>query len=341
VRSPTGKPVTRLQVLVDGVETDIGAERGMKRVIANTTTGDTFTIAVPVPAKDCGIALIASTTDGASEPAQVRLRWAGAAAAPALADLPACYVLAMGVSTYQIKDLTLTYPTKDVQDIAAAFQAQAGKLYRVVTPKVLADPTRAQILDGFDWLAKQCTNRDLAVIAIAGHGEVDQKGTYYLLPADADPTRLRATAVPHSDLVRSIQDLPCKKLAFLDTCHAGAAQGGGRRRGAADASELINTLADPETGCIMFCAATGRQPSQEKDEWRNGAFSKAVVEALTGKATGVTDPVMTAILAADKLTHARLNTYVAERVKQLTEGQQTPTYAAPSTIPDFPVAVRK
>ncbi len=52
-----------------------------------------------------------------------------------------------------------------------------------------------------------------------------------------------------------------------------------------------------------------RQPSQERQDWNNGAFSKAVVEALTGKAAGVTDPVLTAILSADKLTHTRLNTY--------------------------------
>jgi len=34
-----------------------------------------------------------------------------------------------------------------------------------------------------------------------------------------------------------------------------------------------------------------------------------------------------------------LDLYISERVKELTEGQQTPTTVKPPNVPDFPVAV--
>jgi len=43
----------------------------------------------------------------------------------------------------------------------------------------------------------------------------------------------------------------------------------------------------------------------------------------------------------EKITVTTLESYVAERVKELTEGIQTPTVAKPQTIPDFPIGVRR
>ncbi|MCX8039578.1 MAG: hypothetical protein N3B15_03260, partial [Planctomycetota bacterium] len=115
-----------------------------------------------------------------------------------------------------------------------------------------------------------------------------------------------------------------------------------RQRGlAADATELLNRLADAEVGVVSFHASTARQPSWEREEWGHGAFTKALVEALTGEAPGVRDPFLRSILDNDPLTHTRLHGYIAERVRQLTDGVQSPTYVAPSTVPDFPIARRR
>jgi hypothetical protein len=35
-----------------------------------------------------------------------------------------------------------------------------------------------------------------------------------------------------------------------------------------------------------------------------------------------------------------LDLYLSERVKELTQGQQTPTTTKPKTVPDFPIAMR-
>ena len=69
----------------------------------------------------------------------------------------------------------------------------------------------------------------------------------------------------------------------------------------------------------------------EDPAWGNGAFTKALVEALNGKA---------AYGGSKKITINMLDLYLSERVKELTKGQQTPTTTKPLTIQDFPVAIQ-
>ncbi len=82
---------------------------------------------------------------------------------------------------------------------------------------------------------------------------------------------------------------------------------------------------------MVFAASTGKQVAQERDEWGNGAFTKALLEGIGGQADyGHTG----------KITVNMLDLYISERVKELTQGQQTPSTTKPQTIADFPVAVR-
>ena len=70
--------------------------------------------------------------------------------------------------------------------------------------------------------------------------------------------------------------------------------------------------------------------SQENAARGNGAFTKAVVEGLSGKAD---------FSKNGKITHKGLDYYVSERVKELTKGQQSPVSISPSGVTDFPVAL--
>jgi hypothetical protein len=42
-----------------------------------------------------------------------------------------------------------------------------------------------------------------------------------------------------------------------------------------------------------------------------------------------------------RITYNMLHLYVSERVKALTAGRQHPTMISPSTVPDFPIAVKR
>jgi hypothetical protein len=98
-----------------------------------------------------------------------------------------------------------------------------------------------------------------------------------------------------------------------------------------DINAMVNELTSAENGAVVFASSTGKQDSLEDPLWGNGAFTKALVEALNGKA---------AYGGHKKITINMLDLYLSERVKELTRGQQTPTTTKPQTIQDFPIAIQ-
>jgi uncharacterized caspase-like protein len=99
-----------------------------------------------------------------------------------------------------------------------------------------------------------------------------------------------------------------------------------------DITQVVNELSSAENGAIVFASSTGTQISQELEQEHNGAFTKALVEGLDGQADLLHDGVITV---------ASLETYVDERVKVLTKNHQSPAMAKPSTVPNYPIAVKK
>ena len=88
-----------------------------------------------------------------------------------------------------------------------------------------SNATRGDVLDGFDWIERGVTQHDLAVVFLAGHGVNDDRGDYWFLPHDADPDRLRRSAVNWRDLTALLENMPGKTLLLVDTCKAGNATG--------------------------------------------------------------------------------------------------------------------
>ena len=64
-------------------------------------------------------------------------------------------------------------------------------------------------------------------------------------------------------------------------------------------------------------------------EW-SGAFTKILIEGIEGGAN---------YLNAGAITVNSLDLYLSDRVKVLTNGQQTLTTTKPQTIQDFPIAI--
>lgn len=325
VRSPSGEPVTGVRLLVNGRpvqfrEKEKGAPGGLREVT------------VPLPAGESEIAVIAENRHAASEPAIVRLSRAVDEPAGEISIQPRLFILAVGVAAYPDKDLVLEYAAKDARDFASLMLLQKGGLYGEVTAKVLTDgaATREAILDGFQWLRREATERDTAVVFLSGHGVTEPNGTYYYLPVSGDQNKPAGTAVVFSEIRNTLMTLPGKAILFVDTCHAGNVLGG--RRGTADLNGVVNELSSAENGVVVFASSTGRQYSLEDESWGNGAFTKALVEGIGGKAD---------YTGKGRITVTSLDLWLSERVQELTEGRQTPTTAKPRTIQDFPLALRR
>ncbi len=200
-----------------------------------------------------------------------------------------------------------------------------------------ANPTRANVEDGLYWLQHVATNRDLAVIFLAGHGFLDAKQSFWFLTREADISKLRTTAISTDDLRDLIASIPGKKVLLIDACHAGAATVGYRATVGGttfDMGKVVNDFSSVGSGVIVFAASTGTEWANEDFKWgRHGAFSKALIEAI-GEGKASIDP-------SKPITTDMLDLYIEERVKAMTDGKQHPVMNRPVIIPDFPIAMAK
>jgi hypothetical protein len=327
IRTPSGEPVTGVKALVGG--RPVSTQRAIQIVPKEEEIRE---IKVPIPEGESQISIVAENIFSASEPATVRVKWRGKVQKEEFVIKPKLYVLAVGISKYEDKNLTLDFAAKDASDFAEAIQKQKGELYRDVAIKLLANEkaTKDEILDGLDWIQKETTSKDVAIVFLAGHGVNDPGGLYYFLPVNVNTEKLKRTGTPFSDIKNTIASLTGKTIVFLDTCHSGNIMG--KRRGALDTTGIVNELTSAESGAVVFASSTGNQYSVEDPAWKNGAFTKALLEGISGKAD---------YSGKGKITINMLDLYISERVKELTKGQQTPTTTKPQTIPDFPIAVSK
>jgi len=159
IRSPSAEPVTRVKVLVDGRPIESGLE-----IKQTEKDQDIRTTKVTIPEKDAEIAIIAENKYATSEPARVTLKWSGKVKEDEFIIKPKLYVLSIGVSKYEDKNLTLQFAAKDASDFAEILLKQKGGLYRDVVVKVFTDEkaTRDEIIDGFDWISKETTSKDIS-----------------------------------------------------------------------------------------------------------------------------------------------------------------------------------
>jgi WD40 repeat protein len=331
VRSPSGERVTGVDVLVDGRRlSDLPAARVLSAEPLPRDSEQEASIAIPL-SKDATISVIARIEDRVSEAANVKLIWKGMAE-PDLRK-PRLYVLAIGVSRYKDPRLTLDFAAADATDVAAAFKAQEGGIYREVVMTVLRDEeaTLRNVEKGLEWIAHETTQGDTALVFVAGHGtNEDQK--YYFLPADVDISQLQNTAAPQDEIRRWLVEIRGTALFFFDTCQSGSVMGGPRLT-RPDINGVVNDFASAENGVVVFAASEGQEVAYEEKSWGHGAFSKALLEALSGKAE--------IFPGRREITVAGLEFWLSDRVKQLTKDRQHPTSVKPYAIRDIAIAELK
>ena len=323
--TPSDAPITEVKVLIDGRPLS-----DAKSIVRHRETAQAKNeIRVKVPEKDCKVSVIAYNRHAASQESGVSLKWKGRTPAPDENILkPRLYILSVGVSNYQDTGLRLKFAAKDAKDFAQVLEKQKGKHYGDVVTLLKQDATRADVLEGFEWIEKHATKQDTAMIFISGHGMNDSYGSYYFLASDANPDKIKSTGVLYSDIKNTMSNLPSKVLLFIDTCHAGNVMGEGRK---ADVTRIVNELSSAENGIVVFASSTGKQSSLENTQWGNGAFTKALVEGLDGGAD---------LLKKGKITISLLNAFVYDRVTEMTGGKQTPVNNTPKSTEDFTIAVK-
>ncbi|MBF0185856.1 MAG: caspase family protein [Magnetococcales bacterium] len=188
LESPSDAPVNWLIPHVDG--RPLVESGGLERIKPEAAEGE---VTLTLPERDLSLALIAENRHGFSEPAQLRLQWQGGkksqmaedgSVSKAFVAKPNLYVLAIGVQTYRSDKLpNLKYPVKDAEDFVRVIKKQERILYQNVEIKSLPNATRDEVLNGLEWLERQTTAKDVAMLFLSGHGVNDRNGYYHVPPA--------------------------------------------------------------------------------------------------------------------------------------------------------------
>jgi WD40 repeat protein len=329
IRLPSPDDSVRIEAAVDGAKVVADDKQLVDR--GDTRAG---VLHLTIPRRDSVVSLIAYNGNGASVPALVHVQWRGAAVEQKLN----LYVLAIGISNYKDEHLQLHFAAKDADDFVALAKAQEGGLYG----KVIMHPqhgdlrdgeaTKDAILDELDWIMHAVTNtNDVAMVFLSGHGVTTPDQHYRFLPYDYDPDRVERTTISDSDLKEYLTKIGGKKIFFFDTCYSGDVIQGRAISTQPDVDKFANDLKQAQNGVVVFASSTGNELSQENDDWKNGAFTKAVVEGMRGDA---------ARPGNDAISISDLESFVSKRVKELTHGNQRPMTAKPITVEDFWIAER-
>ncbi len=316
-KSVNDLPIRDITVLLNGRPTESAGKR-------TSPPSDRMTMRFEVPVKlNAGenvLTAIASNVHANSKPAILKVHREVASSRP---NRPKLYILAIGISNYADGKLDLKYPHEDARSFVEMWQGQKA-FYESVETKLLInkDATSQKVREAMDWLLESVTQHDIAMIFFASHGVYDARRNYYLATHDAQPDRLRSTAVPYTDITRLIGDMPCKVLMFADTCHSGGITGA---RAVTD--DPWQDLVSEEVGAILFASCHPREVSVESDLWQHGAFTYALLSAMQDPESDVDEDGYVSV--------SELDLQITKRVKKLTSGQQHPVTQKPATIRNF------
>ena len=341
LRSPSGLPIDRLDVLADGQSIDTA---GFKSTTAADSRGH---VVATMPRKDAKLTLIAYSGGLTSAPVGVALTYDGPKPIMLMSDVSKLklYALLVGVTGYTNSAYNnIHLSASDAKSVAAALKAQEGGLYGEVQLRIVDDPTRDNVLDGLYWLQHAAKKDDIAVVFLSGHGFLDPEQKFWFLTREANVAELRKTAVSNDDLFDLIRHTDGKKVLFFDACHAGAFSGPGTKAEPSETTPDMNTLANnfvhAGPGIVVYGASEGkklalepRTPAEDIQWDHHSAFAEALIEAIgSGKA---------ALNPSDPITTDSLGHYIGKRVEELTRGDQHPIMTRPEALPDFPIAVAK
>lgn len=240
---------------------------------------------------------------------------------------PKLYLLAVGIDRYRDPAIQpLAFAVADARSVVDLFRSKTSGLFKLAEPIVRTNEqvTRSQWTTAFkelnEKLKADATADDLFVIFMAGHGFVDpEAGRYYFASQDISAEDVLSGKYGDSISWKDFEllaDVPCRKLALLDTCHSGAIQPLRDR----DLKAAIRAL--QEDVVLTIAASAGHERSEEKPSWGHGAFTKTLLDGLSGAADSTHDGAV----SLDELIY-----YVKTQVPKLTDGRQNPA-AAPDDL---------
>jgi len=175
-------------------------------------------------------------------------------------------------------------------------------------------------------LKKMAGKEDMVIIYFAGHGATEKDVLSpdgdglekYLLPYDADPEDLYASALPMREVSHIFYRIQSQRIIFIaDACYSGASGGrtislSGIRANISDA--FLDRIAGGK-GTVIMTASGANEVSAEDEKLQHGVFTFYLLQGLAGAADADKDGLIT----VDEIYQ-----YVSVQVPRATGQEQHP-----------------
>jgi hypothetical protein len=213
---------------------------------------------------------------------------------------PILYILAIGPDYKNNNSYsTLTYTQNDAKAFVNAFEKQMGDnrfFETIIITKLLgADATSHNIkLKVVEMAnnAKASKGKAMMLTYISSHGTLDDKGEFIVVADDYNPANEVTFVRYQEDIIDKLATVKgSNRLIFIDACKSGGAVSGSKGLDAAVLSdafiaEKLDELIQA-SGFITFASCKSKEQSWEDAQWRNGAFTEAMLEAFENKTVEV------------------------------------------------------
>lgn len=270
------------------------------------------------------------------------------------------HIIAIGVSNYKEERFRLDFAAKDARDFIKTFEQSKG-LYNEVFVKEITDSlaTTENIMALEEYL-RNTKPEDVVIMFFAGHGMLSRDMEYFFGTYDIEFKNPLGKGLSYTKIEQLFNiTTALKKLLIMDTCHSGEVDdedlevpeddGDGQRnvsvKSFADAREatetgsgmglensydlMQNLFSDIRkgTGATVISSAGGAEYAYESEDWNNGLFTFCLLNGLESKEADLNYD--------GEIYISELRAYVNQKVSELSDGLQNPTYRVENILLDY------
>lgn len=226
------------------------------------------------------------------------------------------HVIVVGINQYKNPKYNLNYAQADAEAFKNGLAKGAEGIYSAVNMHYVqnADASRDGITGALNKVKNAAKAEDVFVFYYAGHGVMNDRKEFYLVPFDVtqlygNDGALAEKGLSAASLQQFSKDIKAQKqLYILDACQsAGALDNIVALRGAAE-EKAIAQLAR-STGTHWLTASGSSQFASEFAQIGHGAFTYCLLEAFKGKADN----------GDKKITVREMDAYLQNRVPEVTQ----------------------
>ncbi|MGD9681191.1 MAG: caspase family protein [Candidatus Obscuribacterales bacterium] len=202
------------------------------------------------------------------------------------------WALVIGISKFSKPEYNLEYAAKDATDFYNFLVKEANFKSDHVKLLLNEQATRSNIMSAFgsSWLPRLTEPGDLVVVYVSTHGTPsteDDGGRNYVVAYDTDADDLYPTGVDMDEIYRRIKEgvKTDRVLIVLDTCYSGGAVPGSRALSRYTNFDL--NAVKLGKGHLVISSSSPGEKSWESKRYKNGVFTRQLIEALKGKQVDV------------------------------------------------------